>query len=174
MHKNSLKFIQKKKKNHIHCYPKNSWESVTTVNWWLNMVFQVPPPSFRGETQFINRYGYFGFHDVIGFYIFRLDAIFFFPFCCIYTLLESEATNEVIVCYPCYLHERVDDCGPHRAEPSSYKVLAYRICFGSFRRDLSRIPESANYRLVVHKAPNILVKWPKLINDLASTKPVKS
>ncbi|KAK8706740.1 hypothetical protein V6N13_057817 [Hibiscus sabdariffa] len=73
-------------------------------------------------------------------------------------VLESETTREMVVCYSHHLHERVDDCWPHTSKAPSYQIFAYDICFWSFNRNLTRISESANDRLVVNKAPDILVE----------------
>lgn len=133
---------------------------------------------FRGETQFINGNRQIGFHHVITtLLLFRVniihDAIPFLSFSCSNTLRESEAAHEMVIGETSNLHERIYHRGANATETSSHQVFADDICLWSFHRDLSWIAESVNYWLVVHKTPNVLVKRPKLIYDLAPGKSCK-
>jgi len=60
------------------------------------------------------------------------------------------------------LHESVDDCRSHTPESSLYEIFTYEFCFWRFGRYLAWVPELADYRLIVHKVPNVAVKGPKL------------
>lgn len=72
--------------------------------------------------------------------------------------MEPEATHEMIVCQAGNLHKRVDDSRPHAPETSSDEVFAYQIGLGGLDRYLAGIAKAADYGLVIHKAPDILVE----------------
>lgn len=81
-------------------------------------------------------------------------------------LFKSVAGDEMVICYTWSLHEGIDDCGAYTSEAPPHKVLADHVCFRSFHRNLTGVAESANNGFVVHKAPAVAVKWPKLFYDL--------
>lgn len=56
------------------------------------------------------------------------------------------------------LHERVHDRWAYAAETPSDQIFAYRVRFRCLDRNLAGIPECAQYRSVVHKAPAVLIK----------------
>jgi hypothetical protein len=64
----------------------------------------------------------------------------------------------VVVSHARDLHEGIYDCWADTAETPSNQVFAYGICFRCFDRHLTGVPESAQYRFVVHEAPTVFIE----------------
>lgn len=77
------------------------------------------------------------------------------PLCKAHTLTMPEAINEMIDGHPGRLHERVDDNGSHKAEPSPHQVLADDLRLGAPQWDTLWILESVDHWFVAHIFPHV-------------------
>ena len=82
------------------------------------------------------------------------------------TFSKSVAGDEVVVGHAWDLHEGIHDCWANAAETPPNQIFAYGICFWCFDGHLTRVPEPAQYRFVVHEAPTVFIKWSKFLYNL--------
>lgn len=88
------------------------------------------------------------------------------PLCKTHALPISEAIDEMVDAHPGRLHERVDDDGPHEAEPSPHQVLAYRLCLWTPQRNTFRVLEFVHYWFVAHIFPHVAAQRPTFSHNL--------
>lgn len=92
------------------------------------------------------------------------------PLCKTHTLPISETINKMIDGHSGRLHERVDDNGPHEAEPSSHQVLAHHLCFRAPQWNTSWILEFVDHWYIAHIFPHIAAERSTFSYNLATCK----
>ena len=82
------------------------------------------------------------------------------------TLREPEAVDEVVDDHAGGLHEVVDDDRADEPEAPPDEVLAHRLRLGGSEWDVLVVLVLPHHRPVVHVAPDIPAKRPKLLGHL--------